>query len=105
MHGVVTLSHPVSLLRRPAHKTSAFRSFPIAPSRAWFATSAVLGATIVGLGVLWFGLAAPHECRMAPMLLRLDSAGETSLRAASGVPCTMAIEPGSATVETLTVEK
>jgi hypothetical protein len=42
---------------------------------------------------------------MSPMLLRLDSTGDTILRAASGVPCTMAIKPGATTIDALTVEK
>jgi hypothetical protein len=106
-HGDVTLSRPATLTRRrTAHKASAFRSFPIAPQHARLATSAILGVTIAGLGALWVGLAAaPAECRMPPMLLRLDTADETILRAASGVPCTLTVEPGEASVEALTVEK
>jgi len=110
MHAHTLLPRSVFSLRRAAKKPSAFRHFPTTTSAAAskpmrLATAIVATVTLIGLGVCWANLAAPAECRMAPMLLRLDAQSETSLRATSGVPCTVAIQTGSATVEDLTVEK
>jgi hypothetical protein len=110
MHSNMILSH-LMMRRQSARKPSAFQSFPTAPvserasNQMWLAGGIVLGVTLGGIAWSWFSLAPPQECRMARMMLRLDTANETSLHAASGVPCTMAVEPGSATVEALTVEK